>query len=240
MKMDSQQAGLYAYFWYRLGEDIYRDQTGELVGPDEGDQGMWSINLLLQKPDDVWWDDATTTDKTETRDDILVRAFQEAYDQITKDRGTDRTNWAWGKFHTATFVSNPLGQSGIDIIESLVNRGPVETSGSSDIVNATGWDYGDNGFKVVSLPSMRMIIDLSDLSQSQTMHTTGESGHPFSPHYDDMIESWRNILYHPQLWTRDQVDKAQNDLILTPANYPESTGAEVTSCPCMSLKSRLK
>ncbi len=217
MKMDSQQAGLYAYFWYRLGEDIFRDQIGDLVGPDEGDQGMWTVNLLLQKPDDAWWDDITTADKKETRDDILVRAFQEAYDQITKDRGADRANWAWGKFHTATFVSNPLGQSGIDIVESLVNRGPVETAGGPDIVNATAWNYGEDGFKVESLPSMRMIVDLSDLSQSQSMHTTGESGHPFSPHYDDMIESWRNILYHPQLWTRDQVDKAKvNDLILTP------------------------
>lgn len=211
MKMDSQQAGLYGYFWWRLGEGIFRDQTGEIVGPDEGDQGMWTVYLLAQKPDDAWWDDVTTSDKKENRDDILIRAFKEAYDQIVKDRGEDRQKWAWGQLHTATFVSNPLGESGIDPIESLVNRGPYETSGGPDLVNATGWDYGRGGFTVRSLPSMRMIVDLSDLAQSQTMHTTGQSGHPFSVHYGDMIDLWRNIQYHPMLWTRDQVEAAAVD-----------------------------
>ncbi|MEZ4666841.1 MAG: penicillin acylase family protein [Anaerolineae bacterium] len=217
MTMDSQQAGLYAYFWWRLGEDIFHDQTKDIAGPNESSQGMWAVNLLVQKPDDGWWDDINTTDKTETRDDILVRAFKEAYDQIVKDKGEDRTNWVWGKIHTATFVSNPLGQSGIDVIENMVNRGPVETSGGGSIVNATSWDYDSNGFKVRALPSMRMIVDLGDLSLSESIHTTGQSGHPFSPHYGDMIDLWRNIQYHPMLWTADQINNAAAErLTLTP------------------------
>jgi len=49
------------------------------------------------------------------------------------------------------------------------------------------------------------------------MHTTGQSGHPFHRHYDDMIDPWRNIEYHPMLWTRGQVEAAVVDyLILTP------------------------
>jgi penicillin amidase len=209
MTMNSQQAGLYGYFWSRLLEDTFSDQLGDVAGPDEGDQGMWAVRLLLDKPDDKWWDDVTTSDKVETRDDMLVRAFRDAYDRISKDRGDDRANWAWGKFHTATFVSNPLGLSGIGLIENIVNRGPVETAGGGDLVNATRWDASNgDGFTVQSLPSMRMIVDLNDLTKSVTMHTTGESGHPFSPHYGDMIDSWRNIQYHPMLWSRDQVEAA--------------------------------
>ncbi|MBL8166067.1 MAG: penicillin acylase family protein [Anaerolineae bacterium] len=217
MSMDSAQAGLYAYFWVQLGEAIFRDQTGDLIGPDEGDQGMWTVYLLAQEPDNAWWDDVSTADAQETRDDILVRAFKAAYDQIVKEQGENRENWAWGKLHTATFVSNPLGQSGIDLIENIVNRGPVQAGGGADIVNATGWDYGSGGFTVQSLPSMRMIVDFSDLTLSQTMHTTGQSGHPFSPHYGDMIDSWRNIDYHPMLWTREQVNgAAASTLVLQP------------------------
>lgn len=208
MSMDSQQAGLYAYFWVKLSHNLFSDQLGDIIGPDEGDQGMWSVYALAQKPDDVWWDDTTTADVTETRDDIIARSFREAVDAITAEHTSDRANWAWGKLHTATFVSNPLGASGIDLIENMVNRGPVETAGGSDIVNATGWDYDSSGFDVRSLPSMRMIIDFSDLSNSLTMHTTGQSGHPFSPHYGDMIDLWRNIQYHPMLWTEDQVKNA--------------------------------
>ena len=73
------------------------------------------------------------------------------------------------------------------------------------------------GFAVEVLPSMRMIVDLGDFTSSISMHTTGQSGHPYSEHYDDMIDRWRNIEYHPMLWTRDQVESgAVNRLVLHP------------------------
>jgi penicillin amidase len=219
MRMDSQQAGLYAYFWQQLTANTFDDQLGDVGQAGQGDQIMWAVYQLVQSPDNPWWDDAATAGTTETRDDILARSFREAVDQITAEQGENRENWAWGKLHTATFVSNPLGQSGIDLIENIVNRGPYETSGGSDIVNATGWYYPDTGFTVRSLPSMRMIVDLSDMSNSQTMHTTGQSGHAYSPHYADMINLWRSIQYHPMLWTRQQVDTAAADrLILVPGS----------------------
>ncbi|MCA0453467.1 MAG: penicillin acylase family protein [Chloroflexi bacterium] len=217
MTMVSQQGGLYGYFWMNLLKNLFDDQLGDIGVADEGDQSMWAVHLLLEKPDDAWWDDVNTADTTETRDDILIRTFRAAYDQISAEQGDNRENWAWGKLHTATFVSNPLGQSGIDIIENMVNRGPYETAGGPDIVNATGFDTSAGNFEVDWLPSMRMVVDLNDLTQSQTMHTTGQSGHPFSNHYADMIDSWREILYHPMLWTPDQVDSAKvNVLVLKP------------------------
>jgi penicillin amidase len=63
-----------------------------------------------------------------------------------------------------------------------------------------------------------MIVDLSDFSNSVAIHTTGQSGHPYSKHYDDMIELWRNIKYYPMLWTREEVEAAAVDkLILEPS-----------------------
>jgi penicillin amidase len=56
---------------------------------------------------------------------------------------------------------------------------------------------------------MRMIVDLGDLGASQAMHTTGQSGHPFNPHYADMIKRWQRIEYHPMLWDLKQVQAAQ-------------------------------
>lgn len=208
MHMDSPKAALYGYYWARLLQDLFEDQLGEIVGPAEGDMGMWAVYLLVEEPENIWWDDVNTADATETRDDILKRAFAEAHAALVEQQGQNRDSWAWGKLHTSTFVSNPLGLSGISLIEDMVNRGPAATSGGSDIVNATGWDFDREGFAVRSLPSMRYIADLSDLSASQTMHTTGQSGHPYSPHYGDMIDPWRLIQYHPMLWTREQVDAA--------------------------------
>jgi penicillin amidase len=217
MHMDSPQAALYAFFWRQLKQDLFDDQLPEDVST-EGSQAMWAIRLLLEDPENVWWDLAGPDDVVETRDDILSSAFREAYEGAVAALGEIRTEWSWGALHTATFVSNPLGASGIGPIEDMVNRGPVAASGSTEILNATGWRT-DEGFEVVSLPSMRMIVDLSDWSQSVAINTTGESGHPYSPHYGDMIDLWRTIQYHPMLWTREQVEAAfTNRLVLTPGN----------------------
>ena len=123
--------------------------------------------------------------------------------------------------HTATFVSLPLGESGTGVVERMVNRGPYAVAGTMATVNNTAWaveEYGEKeGFAVDFLPSMRMIVDLSDLTQSVSINTTGQSGHPFSDNYDDMIDLYRNIEYHDMMWSRGQVEAATvAKLILKP------------------------
>lgn len=219
MTMDSPQAALYANFWSHLLNDLYNDQLGDVMKATSRDLSMWATLQLSADPQNAWWDDTNTADVTETRDDILVRAFTEGYEATVKALGEDRAKWRWGDLHTATFVSNPLGLSGIDLIENIVNRGPVAVNGGSDMVNATGFSGYDGDFSVRALPSMRMIVDLSDLTKSLTINTTGQSGHPYSTHYSDLIDMWRNIQYHPMLWSRDQVQAAaDNTLVLKPGN----------------------
>jgi len=214
---DSPHAAFFAHFLVSLLRNLYADQLPD--GIEASSHQMWPAVLLMAEAEHVWWDDAATADVTETRDDILSRAFRQAYDAAVAAQGENRDNWRWGDLHTATFVSNPLGVSGIDIIEGIVNRGPVATGGGSEIVNATGWDVGGGNFEVSSVPSMRMIIDLSSFDSSQSMHTTGQSGHPYSDLYGNMIDPWRAIEYHPMLWTREAVEAAAKErLTLTPSN----------------------
>ncbi|MEE8372871.1 MAG: penicillin acylase family protein, partial [Dehalococcoidia bacterium] len=214
---DSPQAALYAQFWARLMDDLFNDQ---IVGEDfedenkayGSDRDMQAVSLLLPDPNNIWWDDAATDDKVETRDEILIRSFGDGFGNTVAALGKKRDKWKWGDLHRATFVSLPLGESGTGFIERRVNRGPFAVSGTTATVNNTFWgvshDEEDEAFEVRALPSMRMIVDLGDLPQSVTMHTTGQSGHPYSSHYADMIDPWRNIEYHPMLWTRQQVDEA--------------------------------
>ena len=226
--MDSAQAVLYSNFWARLLANLFNDQVLNVKLDDEEihaygtDSDMRAAYLLMQEPDNTWWDDVTTTDVVETRDDILLRSFQEGYANATSELGKDRSKWKWGDVHTATFVSLPLGESGTGIIEKMVNRGPFAVAGSMATVNNTAWaveEVGEEeGFAVDYLPSLRMIADLSDLTQSVSINTTGQSGHPFSPNYADMIDLWRNIEYHAMLWSRGQVDASVVErLILNPS-----------------------
>jgi penicillin amidase len=102
------------------------------------------------------------------------------------------------------------------VINNTFNRGPYPASGGNEIINATGWQTSQP-YQINSLPSMRMIVDLSDLSKSLSIHTTGQSGHANHLHYIDMADIWRKIRYHPQLWTLDQIqDQSDSLLILSP------------------------
>ena len=181
---------------------------------------MWATILLLDGPDNPWWDDTRTDDVTETRDDIVIRSFEQGYASTSSALGDNRDEWKWGDLHTSTFISNPLGASGIGLIEDTVNRGPARTSGGAAILNATRWSYDeDTPFSVRTVPSMRMVIDFSNFGNNVTVHTTGQSGHPASPQYGDFIDDWRNIDYHPMLWLREDIEaNAASTLILKPSN----------------------
>jgi len=214
----SSEAVLHACFWRRLVLGTFGDELGSdathLVG---GDREMWAIRLLLDEPDNAWWDDVSTTDRVEERDDILVSAFVDGYADAVALCGTDRTTWAWGDVHTSTFVSNPLGKSGVGLFENLVNRGPFPASGMTDTVNNSRWTASLDSFDVKSIPALRMIIDLADPANSIGIHSTGQSGHPMADGYDDLIVPWTDIDAHPMLWTREQVvDKAAHLLTLEP------------------------
>ncbi len=154
--------------------------------------------------------------KLRTRDQIFGLAFEAAVKELDTNYGKNPQDWAWGDLHQVTFRNATLGESGIPPIEALFNRGGFRTSGGSSVINATGWDASES-YEVVSLPSMRMIVDLGNLSASLSMHTTGESGHAYHPNYIDMADHWRNIEYHPMLWDHEQVvSAAQNYLKLLP------------------------
>jgi penicillin amidase len=153
----------------------------------------------------------------EQRDDIFMSAFQKTVQDGEDLYGRDLDGWqTWGEAHTATFRNATLGESGIGLIESLFNRGPFPTGGGESIVNATGWTVG-LGFEVDWLPSMRMIVDLGDLRNSLTVHTTGQSGHAYHPHYIDLAPLWQDGEYYPMLWNEQAiVSGAESHLRLLP------------------------
>jgi penicillin amidase len=213
--MDSPPAGLYNAFYQHLLADTFNDELPKDLPAGGGDRWFEVLSSIAQQPDSPWWDNKNTP-ATETRDQIFHQALGEAVDELGNSLGNDPQQWQWGKLHTLTFLNQSLGESGVAPIETLLNRGPFQTSGGSSIVNATGWDASDP-YQVQTLPSMRMIVDLSNLQNSLSIHTTGQSGHAYSPHYIDMADMWRTIQYLPMMWDRAQIEQqAKNHMHLEP------------------------
>lgn len=202
--MDSSAAAVYEVFWKNVLTRTFNDQL-PVARPTGGSRWMEVMRLLVQQPESTWWDDVET-EKRETRDEILKESFRSAVSELVQKLGNDPFRWNWGQLHTTTFHQQTLGRSGIMLIEAMFNRGPYPTSGGNSIVNATGWNV-THPYAVTGLPSMRMIVDLSNLNHSLSIHTTGQSGHPFHAHYSDMILPWTQIKYLPMRWDRSQFEQ---------------------------------
>lgn len=213
--MDSAPAALYMVFWQTLLDATLSDDLPETYSTGVDSCAKEIIRGLISQPNHSWWDDKTTR-KVETRDDILRLALNQSLKELKRKQGPDPKGWAWGELHTITFSHDVM--SNLPVIKTAFNRGPYPTAGGNAIVNANSWNAG-NPFHVTSVPSMRMIVDLSDLSRSLTTHTTGQSGHPYHPHYIDMVEDWRTIQYHPMLWGKSSVEEqAEGTLRLIPGD----------------------
>lgn len=214
---DSAAAAYYNAVWAALLSTVFDDELGDDLAAGGGSRWFETVRTLWDDPGDPWWDDVATPE-TETRDDALSTAMQTGADDLVERLGDDPSAWTWGELHTLELVNASFGTSGIAPVEWLFNRGPVRTSGGSSIVNATSWSAGE-GYEVASVPSMRMVIDLSDLDASTWVNLTGSSGHAFHPHYWDQTELWRTGETRPFAFTPDAVEEASvNTLTLEPAS----------------------
>jgi penicillin G amidase len=212
---NSAAAAVFNAFWRHLLQNTFNDDLPEESYFPEGGS-RW--NEVMRHLDDssAWWDDRTTSELRESRDDIMRKSFEQGVAELEEIFGRDPAKWNWGEMHASTFRNGTLGESGVSPIESLFNRGPFPTSGGESIVNATGWSIKD-GYQTTSLPSLRMIVDLGNLNNSVTVHTTGQSGHAYHPHYIDMAPLWANVQYYSMLWDEAAVmADAEGHLVLTP------------------------
>jgi penicillin amidase len=146
-------------------------------------------------------DDEKDWFKDTTRVGILAGGMADGLSWLRRNHGDD---WRWGQLHSAGF-HHPLGAQ--KPLDKLFNRGPFPYGGDTNTV----WQAAF----VPKLPispaggftaSWRMICDLGDWDASRAVHTTGQSGHAASPHYDDMIWMWLRGQYHPMLWSRERVE----------------------------------
>ena len=215
-KAGSAAAAVFEAFWRHLLQNTFNDDMPEeRYYPDGGSR--WDEIMRHISPDSAWWDDKTTKDVVETENDIIKKSFADAVSELVSMFGKDPAKWNWGDMHAAIFRNGTLGASASpSFIRDLFNRGPYPTNGGEAIVNATGWSVKD-GYETNWLPSMRMIVDFSNLNNSVTVHTTGQSGHAYHPHYDDMAPLWANIKYYPMWWNLDSIQAdSEGHLVLSP------------------------
>ena len=82
-------------------------------------------------------------------------------------------DWEWGRMHTMDLHNGTLGESGVGLVEELLNRDGFRVGGGGAIVNATTWDAA-KGYAVTAAPSMRMVVSLEDFDDSRWINLKGD------------------------------------------------------------------
>ena len=168
---------------------VFADELGPLF------QDWWAYRplvlrrALLDRP--AWCDDVRTKPK-ETCRERLALAHRRAVAFLQNRYGSETP--PWGEAHRARF-SHPLAGR-IPLLGGLLNR-EIATSGGPTTVNRGGSRFRDDRdpFRHAHGAGYRAIYDLADPDRSRFIQSVGQSGNPFSPHYDDLVELWRDGAY---------------------------------------------
>jgi penicillin amidase len=139
--------------------------------------GPGALLALLDDPDNVWWDDRSTRDRVEHRDDILGDALRVGYAATVQAHGSpEGGGWRWSRVHH------------IDIdhllrLPSLSAQG-ISTSGGPSTISPSSTTGGSQG------SSWRMVVELGPTVRGWGTYPGGQSGNPASSRYDDRLRTW--------------------------------------------------
>ncbi len=142
---------------------------------------------------------------------LAVRALEAAVAALQPDFGADPAGWRWGAAHVARF-EHPLLRfvPGLGALTRLraatggddwtVSRGGLQGSGAAPWAHVHG-------------AGLRLVVDLADPDATLAVIATGQSGHPLSARWGDLLPAWRD---GGMVRLGRQPDRAGGTLWLTP------------------------
>lgn len=165
------------------------------------------LELLDQVEHSTWYAERREggESRPRTREELLQEALSAAIRQLRQHTGDSTRLWSWGKVHQLRYV-HPLGS--VRLLRNLFNRGPFPVGGDAHSPNVTRHAPQLPLGLVQVAAGYRQIYEVGVWDRAQTVTSVGQSGHPFSPHYDDQIILWREGVYHAMPWSEEVVRQA--------------------------------
>ena len=184
----SPAATLYNQFYLNLMKNVFENKIGEELWEKLAlDYNNYIADMVLARVvndnENAIFDDISTPDVRETRDDMVRKSFVEAVDTLRDRLGNNPGKWEWGKVHRMTFA-HPMGKKLF-----FFNLSPIPTDGDGFTIGAGAWDTA-HPFDMTYGGVIRLIVDFSDIEKSTFISPPGQSGALLSPHYDDTAEIW--------------------------------------------------
>ncbi len=198
MRTDSETAGLFVRWWHFLPRALFED----------GDTPHWRT---MQAVMDEWLHENETAPGAGNID------FESAALTALED-ALRAGAWPLGAFQELT-IRHPLAQAGLLDRWLNLTRGPIPMGGDAGSLNVTYAAFNPDTARLRARAgaSMRYVMDWSDPDNFTLNLTLGQSGNPFSPHFDDFLQDFVNGQPWNVPWTREAVEAGMaRRLVLRP------------------------
>ncbi|NRA86923.1 MAG: penicillin acylase family protein [Rhizobiales bacterium] len=173
-----------------------------------------------------------------TCQNLILESLDKTVQQLANKFGSDMTKWQWSDTHKAVGahrifdkvaglnwlfnIVTPVGggKTTINVATYKTKAGNVYNKTSAKKVKEQNQKPPTdltNLFRNTHGPSLRHLFDLSNLENSLYIHSSGQSGNIFSPHYDDYAARWAAGKYLPLTMKEENYKKdAIGELLLIP------------------------
>jgi penicillin amidase len=140
--------------------------------------------------------------------EVVDESLQLTISELRKLKGAGMESWKWGDVHQAVYASVPFSDSQF---AALFER-RVASGGSPDSINVASAVYRESeGYEQNFGAGFRQVIQPGSPAVHAYMNSTGQSGHPLSPFYDDMVQPFRDVRY----FRLDEKSQSASGAILT-------------------------
>ncbi|WP_431167285.1 penicillin acylase family protein [Tenacibaculum halocynthiae] len=207
---------VYNRLWYEFVQNTFRDEMGDAL-----EQFVSTpleekvVASQVKKKVSVWWDDVTTKEKIETKDEIVTKSFKKAILFLQQQLGENVDDWRWERVASVEY-EHAIGKAG-GLLRKLFNVGPFKTIGGDQVINNQIYKIDSTGYyKVSAGPSTRRIIDFSDVENSMAILPTGQSGNVFSSYYKDQTQKYLDGKFVKMKLNQQEIENSENVLVFMP------------------------
>jgi penicillin amidase len=219
---DSPAASLYEFFLSEINLliiDVKAPQAKEwaqgkemhpLIYAPLGKRQVSLISRLVREQPEGWLEGSW--------DDLIGRALESALNKLKTEYGSSPEKWVWGMIRPLT-LTHPFGNH--PLLGKVFNLGPYPWGGDTQTVAQAQRSLKIPTMNPTGIANMRMILDVGQWENNLFVLAGGQSGNPFSHHYDDQIPLWQRGEGLTLAWEESSIkDKAVATLQLEPKKEP--------------------
>ena len=129
---------------------------------------------------------------------MLAAALTEAVVALSAEHGAEPRQWRWGAAHIARFDHAILRF--IPYLRDWLGLAAAPGGDGETVARAA---FRGAGFAAVHGAGFRGVMDLAAPDGAYAVIATGQSGHPFSRHWGDMLPLWRDGALLPMAAPRE-------------------------------------